>query len=306
MSDSGSDRARAWREATLTEPDSPSFHVSDYNCRLRSWNGCIWRDIRMSGMRGMSLQSPKPHLTRLAFFVKNGAARAHFRTSPTLPARADGSPHGMCLVPAGAIVWAYSEPGGSVELASLAFDVQELSESLGTRIPDAAFSTLLLNFSNERMWLHARRLVEESRAPREFSALYFESLAMTLVIDALRLDRTHYSQSKTGGLSQKQLRTVTDFIEENIAANVSLSQLAKLTGLSPSHFAHAFKRSTGRPPHRWRLEARVRRAQELLTSTTLSLSEVGEEIGFSDQAHFTRVFRRIAGMTPRAWRSDHS
>ena len=74
-----------------------------------------------------------------------------------------------------------------------------------------------------------------------------------------------------------------------------------LAGLSETHFSHAFKASTGVPPHKWQMQARIRRVQEILISDNASLTEVSAAAGFADQAHFTRVFKSIVGLTPAAW-----
>jgi transcriptional regulator GlxA family with amidase domain len=77
-----------------------------------------------------------------------------------------------------------------------------------------------------------------------------------------------------------------------------------MTGLSQSHFSRAFKESTGVPPYRWHLNARIKRAQELLLAGRLPIAQVAAATGFADQAHFTRVFVKVTGATPAAWQRD--
>lgn len=83
--------------------------------------------------------------------------------------------------------------------------------------------------------------------------------------------------------------------------NIRLEELASLIGLSQSHFSHAFKASTGIAPHQWQVNARLRRAKQLLLQGDQPLTEIAVETGFSDQAHFTRVFRKNFGTTPAHW-----
>jgi AraC-like DNA-binding protein len=98
-----------------------------------------------------------------------------------------------------------------------------------------------------------------------------------------------------GGLSPKTLRRVQDHIAANLGQKITNE------ALSPSHFARAFKDSQSVAPHRYILECRVKRTQELL-ATDLSLSEIAVEVGFSDQSHLTRWFREIVGVTPGSYR----
>jgi transcriptional regulator GlxA family with amidase domain len=56
------------------------------------------------------------------------------------------------------------------------------------------------------------------------------------------------------------------------------------------------------PPYRWLRAVRVERAKDLLFNSSLSLSQIAYECGFSDQSHLTRVFSDSIGITPGAWR----
>jgi AraC-like DNA-binding protein len=105
-----------------------------------------------------------------------------------------------------------------------------------------------------------------------------------------------------GGLSPGASRRVQEYIEANLQDGIDLVTLADTAGLSLFHFARAFKQSEGMTPHAYVLERRLERAQQLLTGTNLSLSEVASATGFSDQGHLARHFRRRHGMSPRAVR----
>ena len=104
-----------------------------------------------------------------------------------------------------------------------------------------------------------------------------------------------------GGLSPKTLHRVQDHIAANLGQKITNEALAQVANLSPSHFARAFKDSQGVAPHRYILECRVKRTQELL-ATELSLSEIAAEVGFADQSHLTRWFREFVGVTPGSYR----
>jgi AraC family transcriptional regulator len=75
--------------------------------------------------------------------------------------------------------------------------------------------------------------------------------------------------------------------------------LAAEAGLSPYHFARAFKRSVGSSPHRYVLRRRIERAKYHLAAGELSLAAVALACGFGSQSHFTARFRATTGLTPR-------
>ena len=108
---------------------------------------------------------------------------------------------------------------------------------------------------------------------------------------------------RTSGLAPWQVRRVCDWMEANLAASMTLSEIAALLDLSPSHFSRAFRHSVGIPAHRWLLEKRVERARALLREPGRPLGEIASECGFADQSHFTRVFRRVVGQPPGRWRN---
>src|SRR5690606_140957 len=97
---------------------------------------------------------------------------------------------------------------------------------------------------------------------------------------------------------------VLDYLHEHLPARIELATLAKLTGLSQSHFSQAFRVSTGMAPYRWQIDARIRLAQQLLLTTSATLEQVAETTGFADAVHLGRTFRRYIGVTPIAWRRD--
>jgi transcriptional regulator GlxA family with amidase domain len=105
-----------------------------------------------------------------------------------------------------------------------------------------------------------------------------------------------------GGLPPRALRRVREYIASHLKESLTIRTLADNVGLSTCHFARAFKQSQGMSPHRYLLQCRVRRTQELLATTDLPLSEIALASGFSDQSHFARQFRQHVGVTPSTYR----
>jgi AraC-like DNA-binding protein len=107
-----------------------------------------------------------------------------------------------------------------------------------------------------------------------------------------------------GGLAPWQLRRAQQMLLANIEANLPLRHVAKACGLSTSHFARAFKISTGVSPLKWLIALRIDLSRMTLTQSDISLVDVAGMYGFSDQSHFSRVFRRVVGKSPGAWRRE--
>jgi AraC family transcriptional regulator len=106
-----------------------------------------------------------------------------------------------------------------------------------------------------------------------------------------------------GTLDGSRLKRVLDGIEERLAENLSLAELAATGGLSPMHFARQFKRRMGASPHQYVLARRLARARALLSAGRHCLAEIALATGFASQAHMTAQFARRFGITPARYRA---
>jgi AraC family transcriptional regulator len=106
---------------------------------------------------------------------------------------------------------------------------------------------------------------------------------------------------KASGLPQSQLQRVIDYMKANLTQDLSILDLATLTGMSESHFSRSFKRSVGISPYQYLMKQRVARAKQLLEQRSIVISTIALDCGFANQTHLTKVFRQMTGMTPKAY-----
>lgn len=134
--------------------------------------------------------------------------------------------------------------------------------------------------------------------------LFTESLTNVLAMHLLRNYSGLMTQPKleTGSLDGLMLKQLKDFIEENLAEDLTIAKLATVAHISPFHFARGFKAATGQSPHRYVTQQRIERAKMLLSVTRLSVSEVAYRVGFSNQSPSTAQFRKATGTTPKVYR----
>lgn len=112
--------------------------------------------------------------------------------------------------------------------------------------------------------------------------------------------------SENRALARPKIARVINYIEENIAQALTLSELSEAAGLSRIQFVKQFKAATGQPPHAFILKRRIARAKELLRDSGSTIVGIALDLGFYNQSHFTKVFGRFEGMTPGCWRSSQS
>ena len=105
-----------------------------------------------------------------------------------------------------------------------------------------------------------------------------------------------------GGLPPCVRRRVHDYIAAHLDQKITNDALAQIAELSTAHFCAVFKQTEGMSPHCYVLQYRVRRTQQLLASTEMSLAEIADAVGFSNQSHCIQSFRKIVGLTPGDYR----
>ena len=76
-----------------------------------------------------------------------------------------------------------------------------------------------------------------------------------------------------GGLPRENLLRAVEYIQDQLSTDLTVSAIAQAVCVSPHHFTKLFKVSTGQSPHQYVVEARVRKAKELLTTGKFTISE---------------------------------
>jgi AraC-like DNA-binding protein len=97
-------------------------------------------------------------------------------------------------------------------------------------------------------------------------------------------------------------RRIVAYVDEHLRSTIRIDDLARITGLSKSHFFRAFKATFGEPPLSYIAGRRIEQAKELMLTSDDMLCSIALTCGFCDQSHFTRVFRRVMGCSPQSWR----
>ncbi|HSK40308.1 MAG TPA: AraC family transcriptional regulator [Arenibaculum sp.] len=275
--------------------------VVQTECRIFSGSTAVLKGFRGFGHYSANHQADCARLAiRLEHVGSPMQVSATARGSITEAAARGQSIH---FVPAGMPVWGYSEDLRRMRYLALQFDGATPGIMDDDAINPLALVTPRLTFLDRRL-LHLARLLEaELTSARPIDPLYGDSLfvAMLVVLSDL-YDAGRGSAPKRGGLAPWQLRRATEYIQAHLGERVELGDLSRTVGLSQSYFCRAFRAATGIAPHQWQIEARMRRAKQLLIENGSSIAEIALDTGFADQAHFTRTFTRKVGTSPGAWR----
>jgi AraC family transcriptional regulator len=152
----------------------------------------------------------------------------------------------------------------------------------------------------------AMLLLTELKQENPGSRVYIDSLANVLAVRLLR----QYSASEPhlpvyeGGLPQRQLFQVTEYIHEHLNQDLKLADLAGLIGMSQFHFSYLFKQAIGISPYQYLLQQRIEQAKLLLKQSDRSIIDISLDCGFNSHSHLSKTFRQFTGMTPKAYRAN--
>jgi AraC family transcriptional regulator len=209
----------------------------------------------------------------------------------------------LTFVPAGHEYYEWQVPRVLTRLTYFYFDPSQLSVQ-----DEPAFAEMPLPprlfFEDEALSFTARKLQTLIENPESNTHRYFEALSIVLAHELMGVagGAPGTKLPVRGGLAAWQQRTVTDYIEENLAEQIPLATLARLVRLSTHYFCRAFKQSFGIPPHNYHSSRRIEHAKMMLAKPTCSVTEIGMTLGFSTTSSFTAAFRKATGQTPTNYR----
>jgi AraC family transcriptional regulator len=145
----------------------------------------------------------------------------------------------------------------------------------------------------------ARQIVDELGRGAQTDHVFAEKLSALMIEQCCRsLEGATGGRAGTDMLQRGQLEVISDWIRENLTAELSNAALAKRVGLSESHFRRVFLDTVGTTPQRYVLTLRLERVHELLTGTDLSIARIAAECGFNSQSHMTYCFSAAFDLTP--------
>jgi AraC-like DNA-binding protein len=101
----------------------------------------------------------------------------------------------------------------------------------------------------------------------------------------------------------RHLRRARDHIDRNYASPLDLDALARVAGVSKHHFVRSFEAAYGETPIRYLSRRRIERAQDLLRTANLTVTEVCMLVGFASLGSFSSRFTHLVGESPLAYRN---
>lgn len=139
------------------------------------------------------------------------------------------------------------------------------------------------------------------------SAELASACAKALLLDPNRDSQTPYFMlPRQRGHSDQEVAKAQRYLEENFSTGVAIDEVARHVRISPRHFKRRFKQATGHAPMQYLQLVRIEAARKKLETTTETVEEVTQYIGYEDSSTFRRLFKHHTGLSPREYRDKFS
>jgi AraC-like DNA-binding protein len=99
-------------------------------------------------------------------------------------------------------------------------------------------------------------------------------------------------------------QVTTHFLRDNLGQHFPLDEVARQSGTNKKKLSAIFMRYAGMTVFEWMREERLRRSAELLMTTSLSIQDIADEVGFCNACNFSTAFRMRMGRTPNQFRKE--
>lgn len=213
----------------------------------------------------------------------------------------------MTFIPKGCGVSGWSQFSRRTHgFTGIYFDAAALADELDQPgVPGGARP--LVHFENAGLLGTLQKIQALLEAASPGDAVYGETLGLLATLEIHRLLRSARKSElpDENRLTISQERRVRDFIDANIAREISLSDLAGVVGLTRLQFTRSFRKTVGQPAFQFILGGRVERAKQLLLESDLPVKHIAASTGFRDPGGLVTAFRRLAGCTPSEFRRLH-
>ena len=141
------------------------------------------------------------------------------------------------------------------------------------------------------------KILSLSNSSDSYNKLKLTRLCLDLIDDFMQSCNIHSTDSDSDKIAE-----AISYMASSVKNDINLQDLSERAGYATNYFIRKFKNMTGYSPMQYLQKIRIERARNLLETTSMPISSVMRESGFSDASHFSRAFYSAVGYSPRVYR----
>lgn len=157
------------------------------------------------------------------------------------------------------------------------------------------------NMSKTNVYSYLNSMLEEITEQQEDYEAVCQNLLEVLLICILRSGSLSVVPDNSR-LLNRECTQIKNYLDANYSEDITLDTLAALTHMNKYYLAHTFTKYMGLSPINYLLQKRIQEGKSLLESTSYSIAQISDLLGFSSQSYFSQAFRKATGMTPMQYR----
>jgi len=143
-----------------------------------------------------------------------------------------------------------------------------------------------------------------------FRTLYLDEEKLQAIVDLISLVSNYIVDSQSKLLffekihEKDKISVIRRYIEKRCRSKISIEDAAAHVFLSTSRFSHLFKKEVGTSFVQYLNRFRIEKAKELLSNTSMRITEISVESGFTNLTHFNRIFKKLERQSPVSFRKS--
>lgn len=189
-------------------------------------------------------------------------------------------------------------------IEGLSFSFEKIAAARsGVSLQTAPGTVCKYNVSQTNVYAYLNIMLEEITRQEEGYETVCQNLLEVLLICMLRSGGLSVVPDNSRLLS-RECTQIKNYLDANYSEAITLDTLAALTHMNKYYLAHTFTKYVGLSPINYLLQKRIQEGKSLLESTSYSVAQISDLLGFSSQSYFSQAFRKATGMTPMQYRKQ--
>ncbi|MGB4984250.1 MAG: AraC family transcriptional regulator [Erysipelotrichaceae bacterium] len=145
-------------------------------------------------------------------------------------------------------------------------------------------------------------MLDESNNKHEGYEQICQNILKIILIKSVREMKLHLSSNPTKTNIKKEIKEIIDYINKNYDQEITLDILSNNFNINKYYLVHEFKKYTKNSPINYLINRRIEECKTLLTTTSLSIIEISETLGFSSPSYFSQTFKKATNQSPYQYR----
>lgn len=288
----------AYSRACRTAPQIERIGRERSGVSLYGWGVKPVKELHVPSSSELTLAVHLAGARRVRVFTEDGVSRRFSR------------PGSITLIPRGQRVSYLTD--GEVQFATAHIPVvaaQVLEDDTGDRL--LGLQQCLFAMRDDYVVSSVQALMKVSTDTSPSSRGYVAALLDSLIWhlagivekgDAESVQLAQWQPASTGCAREPDFDSVLALIEQRLGGPLSIAAMADCAGVGRTTFSEKFTQQFGCSPHRFIVLRRIERAKLMLRESSMSVTSIAHELGFSSSSHFASAFSSLTGMSPISFR----